>query len=836
MRTETALNDEWYFAERHLAAHGSMRGARAAIGAGFAPVRLPHTVREIPYAGVDDRATALVGSYFREIAAPDLSGGRRAFIDFEAVMEACEVFVDGEPAGGHRGGYTPFSIEITAWCGPGKTLSLLVVADSTEREDIPPFGGVVDYLCYGGIYREVSLRVVPALFLADPAVRCAERGADSFRVAALARLEGMDQAADREGLVLRAELRPCGAADGAPGLLASADAAIKAAAAGDAAETGGAADGGDAAEAAAEAPPAEAAVEFDADGIERWSPDHPALYVCALTLLRRGQEIDRIEVRTGFRTARFEKDGFRLNGKRLFLRGLNRHQSFPYVGCAMPARVQKRDAEILARELGANIVRTSHYPQSRHFLDRCDELGLLVFCELPGWQHIGDQAWQELARTQLEEMILRDRSRPSVVLWGTRINESPDADEFYRKNDELARKLDPTRQTGGVRNFAGSRLLEDVYTYNDFSHEGGNRGVKRPFGIARRRAPYLVSEHNGHMFPTKASDNEARRTEQALRHLRVVGDAARTRGIAGAIGWCMADYNTHKDFGSGDGICHHGVMDMFRIPKYAAAAYRSQAEGEPFGFVASSMRPGDYDAARLARVQVFTNAEDVVVEKNGKRVGVFAPDRKAHPGLPHPPVVVDDFIGPAVAESGLFSAADARTLARYFLALSRGEKPGVFLLIRAGLLMLRRRIGYREGYALYTRFVANWGKEAVRWTFTGRVGGKAVWKEERAALPPARLALAADDAELAEGESWDATRCVVSLVDELGNPAPYSDRPVRIAVSGAAALIGPDAVALRNGRAAFWVRTVGARGEAAVRAGVDGFPAAELRIAVRRDG
>lgn len=76
------------------------------------------------------------------------------------------------------------------------------------------------------------------------------------------------------------------------------------------------------------------------------------------------------------------------------LRGLNRHQSYPYVGYAMPESMQKRDADILKNELGVNAVRTSHYPQSRHFVERCDELGLLVFTEIPGWQHIGDEIWK----------------------------------------------------------------------------------------------------------------------------------------------------------------------------------------------------------------------------------------------------------------------------------------------------------------------------------------------------------------------------------------------------------------------------------------------------------
>src|SRR5690606_21523157 len=110
-------------------------------------------------------------------------------------------------------------------------------------------------------------------------------------------------------------------------------------------------------------------------------------------------------VRFGVRHAQFKDDGFYLNGERLFLRGLNRHQTYPYIGAAAPARLQRKDAEIVRYELGCNVVRTSHYPQSTHFLDRCDEIGLLVFEEIPGWQHIGDEAWQALSLRDVQVMI-----------------------------------------------------------------------------------------------------------------------------------------------------------------------------------------------------------------------------------------------------------------------------------------------------------------------------------------------------------------------------------------------------------------------------------------------
>ncbi|GAI70419.1 unnamed protein product, partial [marine sediment metagenome] len=135
------------------------------------------------------------------------------------------------------------------------------------------------------------------------------------------------------------------------------------------------------------------------------------------------------------------------------------------------------DAEILKYDLGVNFVRSSHYPANPSFLTRCDEIGLLVLEEIPGWQYIGDGEWKNLSKKNVEEMIVRDRNHASIFLWGVRINESKDDHDFYLDTNRIAYSLDSSRKTCGVRNFRESEFLEDVFTYNDFEHdlEGGNK-------------------------------------------------------------------------------------------------------------------------------------------------------------------------------------------------------------------------------------------------------------------------------------------------------------------------------------------------------------------------
>ena len=175
-------------------------------------------------------------------------------------------------------------------------------------------------------------------------------------------------------------------------------------------------------------------------------------------------------------------------------------------------------------------------------------MGLLVFTEIPGWQHIGDDAWKDQAVENVREMVTQYRNHPSVILWGVRINESQDDDELYRRTNALAHELDPSRQTSGVRYLEKSSLLEDVYAFNDFSHTGDNPGCKQKSRITTdMNKGFLISECNGHMFPTKPFDTWEKRQEHALRHARVQDAALADGEHAGCFGWCLFDYPTHKE-------------------------------------------------------------------------------------------------------------------------------------------------------------------------------------------------------------------------------------------------------------------------------------------------
>ena len=531
-------------------------------------IRIPHTVKRTPLNYFDAHVYQMISCYRKSFDASASWADKRVFVTFGAVAHEAEVFINGTSVIKHSCGYTAFTAEITSHLNIGGTNVLVVKCDSNESLNVPPFGFVIDYMTYGGMYREVSLEVKPKSFIRDVFVSGDMNGQARIRT----EIEGEGE--------LRAAIKYEGEVV------------------------------------------FEGAIEKDStvtiDGAKLWSINEPNLYELTVTL---GE--DSFTTRFGFRTAVFKQDGFYLNGTKVKLRGLNRHQSWAYVGYAMPASMQRLDADILKNELGLNAVRTSHYPQSHHFIDRCDELGLVVFTEIPGWQNIGDDSWKDQAVVNTREMVSQYRNHPSIILWGVRINESVDCDELYKRTNKVAHDLDDTRQTSGVRYLKKSSLLEDVYAFNDFSHTGKNAGCEPKKNVTSDMSkPYFISEYNGHMFPTKAFDDELHRQEHALRHCNVLDTVMSYDDIAGSFGWCMFDYNTHKDFGSGDRICYHGVTDIFRNMKLAAYSYATQNRDlEPILEVSSSMDIGEHPAGNRGAIYIFTNCDSVRMYKNDELIG-----------------------------------------------------------------------------------------------------------------------------------------------------------------------------------------------------------------------
>ncbi|MBN2618952.1 MAG: glycoside hydrolase family 2 protein [Spirochaetales bacterium] len=723
MRDITRLNNQWLYSPVY--------GENMT----FEKVNLPHTNIELPYNYFDEKLFQFISCYRKEIEIGALKGSKRATIYFHGVMTKATVYCNEQLVGEHSGGYTPFEFDITESAKVGKNI-ITVVVDSRELESIPPFGGQIDYLTYGGIYRDVELRIYDEIYFEKIKIECGNIFESEKKVDLIL---NVNNSSVEKNCLLEVDIFT----------------------------TKGIQIHNFKKELNLEHKQNEIRLCIDnIKNIELWDLDNPNLYSVKISI-SAGAYSDEITERVGFRSVKFTSEGFYLNNNKVKLVGINRHQSFPYVGYAMPKRAQIKDADIIKNELHFNLVRTSHYPQSVDFLNRCDEIGLLVFEEIPGWQHIGNKGWQDIAVKNVEEMIERDWNHPSIIIWGVRINESQDNDEFYTRTNNLARKLDPTRQTGGVRYITNSSMLEDVYTMNDFVLDGGETALRNQKDVTglSQNVPYLVTEYNGHMFPTKRFDNEERQMEHVNRHLRVQNASFGDDNISGAIGWCLYDYNTHNDFGSGDRICYHGITDIFRIPKFASYVYKSQVSPkvEPVLEPVTFWARGERSIGGIMPLTILTNC-DYVELQYGDSPKLFKIYRKdGHfSNLPYPPIVIDtESIPPA----------------------EMGE----------------------------------WGMRWEDGIIKGFVDGKEVITKKLSSRPlPKNLELVSDDIELSSSEK-DVARFVIKVTDNYGNLLPFYETPVNIEIDGPVKLQGPSVLTLKGGAFGFWIETLNQKGEAKIR-------------------
>jgi beta-galactosidase len=290
----------------------------------------------------------------------------------------------------------------------------------------------------------------------------------------------------------------------------------------------------------------------------------------------------------------------------------------------------------------------------------------------------------------------------------------------------------------------------------------------------------MVTECNGHMYPTKRFDCEERQIEHALRHLRVHDAGCIDDNNSGVIGWCAFDYNTHKDFGSGDRICYHGVMDMFRIPKLAAYVYKSQISPEvmPVLEPVTFWARGERSIGGIIPITIFTNCDYIEFQYgNLTSKKKIYPNKEQYKGIPHPPVVIDNTI-------------------------IKPEEAGA------------------------------WGMKWEDAVFKGYFRDKVVVERKLCCdAIPCRLDISADDAIL-ESSQKDATRVVIKVKDQYNNIIPFIDEIIKIEVRGPGRLQGPNELVVKGGVIAFYVETVNEKGSIIININSNSFNQESVKIDV----
>lgn len=718
-------------------------------------IDIPHAAKEMPLSYFDELDYQKTYTYEKTFEASSLKANEVALLRFEGVMLKFHVYLNEKDLGEYLSGWVPVDVDVTEALKEGEN-RLIVVVDAKEDSLVPPFGGSVDYLTFAGIYRPVRLLVLPLTHWKHLYIHADQTGDISIN-------KKITNSSGKETILYEIY-------DGKKKVLESNN------------------------------------DQFKLPRPHLWDITDPYLYTLKASLTSdSGSETKTI--RFGFRTAVFQEDGFYLNNKKIKLRGLNRHQNYPYVGPSLPKGAQEDDVNVIKHELGCNIVRTSHYPQSEDFLSACDEQGLLLIDEVPGWQYLSkEKAWRDHFYYLLEGMVKKECNHPCLIAYGTRVDESADDHDLYSHAQKIVHTLDPYRQTLGVRNFKTSECLEDIYCYNDFSCASIEHGLDKPSSIKGGKGkPKLISENNGHMFSTKYFDNASRRTESALRHLRVIDDAYKYDGLCGEIGWCAFDYNTHKAFGSDDHICHHGVTNIFRNPKESGYAYASQSDDRIVLEVANPPYAGDYDENLLHPLVVLTNCDYVELWKNNQYIGRFDPNKKSYPHLPHAPIFIDDFIGESFDEPLI----KPRLRKKMKGMLNRVGEVGAAHLtfkdyLKYGPAFLSSGLSMSDMGTLLGKYFSGQSEALPNvWTVKGYKNGSLAKEQSFGPSTKFHLEVSSSKLSLVNEETYDVARVKIRCLDQYDNECHYTTKVLKMRTEGPIEIIGPKEVALLGDYAVY---------------------------------
>lgn len=448
------------------------------------------------------------------------AAGKRVFLRFGAADYAASVFLNGKPVGEHRGGFTPFAFDVTALLRPGNNQITIGVDSARTNADVPP--PVTDWETYGGITRSVTLIAVPDTYVDDAFVRLTRDG----RIAISANLDGPAKADAPIRLTIPAlGLKLAGRTDG-KGEWSASIAAPK--------------------------------------SLKRWSPDTPTLYDVTIA-----SGTDTLTDRIGFRTVEVQGTRILLNGKPIFLRGISMHEEElgkDPVRAITPAAARALLTEI-KHGLNGNFVRLAHYPHSEVMTRMADELGLLVWSEVPVYWRVDWSNPDTLrdARAMLAENIRRDRNRASIALWSV-ANETPIGDArntFLRTLIGDVRALDDSRlvtaallsKREGKIMTIDDPLVADldvmaINTYNGWYSDDAllalpgfewRTPVQKPLIFSEFGADALAGYHDGDADPHKFSEEF-----QAEYYRQTLKMADKVPFLAGLSPWILKDFRSPR--------------------------------------------------------------------------------------------------------------------------------------------------------------------------------------------------------------------------------------------------------------------------------------------------
>lgn len=718
---DTLYDKDWQF----FRSNNALDLATAQQQKEWEPVQIPHTPKIEPL--VVNEQFQGDAWYKKTIATEESWKGKQITLKFEAAMNVAEVWLNGEKFITHIGGYLPFTVNLTEklkWDAPNELMVRL------DNRDNPITGPKplkdLDFNTYGGIYRHVYLQVNNDLHITD-AVAAGKTASGGIFVSypqvtakqATIRIKTHVANAHIDPKKFRVVQK----------LLAGDKVVVDQT--GELQTVNGKTD-------------AENTIDLVLANPQLWSPKKPNLYNLVTRVYEGDSLVDEQTTRIGIREFKWVKNQLFINGDPIFLRGVNRHQEYPYVGYATSDAADYRDA-VKIKSAGFDYVRLSHYPHSPAFMAAADELGLVLLDSILGWQYFSeDPAFQAQIQQTCRDLIRRDRNHPSVMAWECSLNESWMTEPFI---DSLTKIIDeeyPGAMSAGWQEYgydiylqARQHRLEHykepnkpyiVSEYGDWEYYAMNAGLNQT-----EWANLLQADRSSRQL---LSDGETRLLQQASNIQEAHNDNFNTPAFADGY-WVMFDYNR----GYAPDLEASGIMSIDRLPKYSYYFYQSQRDASeasdkfssgPMVFIAS-----EWNEKSDTKVRVFSNADEVELLLNGKIIAKQTPDKNENSSnLKHPP---------------------------FSFALEKYE---------AGEL---KAIGYIDGKAVAEHKVVT-ASTATNIRLTVDTSGRAPQTAVK-----------------------DTLFVYAQLVDSKGNPVRSNNIPVTFSISGNAKLISPAEVTTSGG-------------------------------------
>ncbi|WP_147676561.1 glycoside hydrolase family 2 protein [Algibacter pacificus] len=634
VRTKVNINNHWSYLEQNFKSK-----EEALTHQGWKTINLPHTWNALDATDLNPGYRRTASWYKKNLDIKHVNSELIYQLYFEGVNITSEVYVNGIKCGGHIGGYIGFGIDITKQIKPGINEILVRVDNGYNPEVIPSQKS--DFFIFGGITRDVWLETMPKNHISNLKITTPKVSQTQATVLAMVSVNGNQ----KNNTNIKADIL-----DERGNVIKSSMFKVK---------------------------NNSAEIQFkDLRNIKLWDTNTPNLYTLQVALIENGQVVDKISNRFGFRWFEFKDHGaFFLNGKRLLLRGTHRHEEHAGVGAAMSNAQHRKDMELI-KDMGANFVRLAHYPQDPEIYKACDELGLLVWDELPWCRGgVGNETWQSNTKTMLKEIINQNYNHPSVIIWslGNEMYWLPDfegGDDVIKMNAFLselnttAHTLDPSRKTAIRKYYEGSNIV-DVFSPSIWSgwYSGSYKSYQKAIDKYKKEyKSFLHAEYGGSSHVGRHTENpitgegkiqsdgwEEEIVQTGVANIAQIGDwsenyivdlfdwhlriSENAPNFVGNVQWAFKDFGTPlRPENDIPYMNQKGLVDRAGKPKDAFYVFKSYWAKKPFAYIEShtwTKRQGPEGLKR--NICVYSNCNTVELFLNGKSLGTKKRDRTAFP-------------------------------------------------------------------------------------------------------------------------------------------------------------------------------------------------------------